>query len=66
MDELLQALKEGDESRINTLAKNLFSTSHGRLDRGQVNEFEKYAPCKIMVCDQIIIALTYNDHTYFF
>jgi hypothetical protein len=71
MDELLKALQEGDEEKIDCLACSLLITSGGQINRAQVNEFEKYAPCKIFPIEQdsfgwLIGGIRYNDKTYLF
>ena len=86
MDELLKALQEamtlpnqGDEGsptalladQINGLACELFITDGGHINRAQVNEFEKYAPCKIFPVERdsfgwLVGGITYNGRTFTF
>ena len=48
MDELLIALRLGDAKKIAQLARELLVTSDNELYLANVNEFEHYAPCKII------------------
>ena len=86
MDELLKALQEamalpaeGDDGsptalladKINGLACELFITDKGRVNRAQVSEFEKYAPCKIFPLERdsfgwTVGGITYNGRTFSF
>lgn len=71
MDQLLEALKEGDEESINKLAANLFRTRAGGLNKAQINEFERYAPCRIFTLENneqssFMGGIQYNDRTYMF
>jgi|WetSurMetagenome_2_1015567.scaffolds.fasta_scaffold74146_3 hypothetical protein len=67
MDELLQALKEGDEEKIRELAQGLFMTKSHGLNLCQINEFEHYAPCSVEIwmndCTGVI---QYHDKNYMF
>lgn len=86
MDELLKALQEasqlpveGDEGsptalkadQINALACELFINHAGSVNWAQVNEFEKYAPCKIIPLEKdsfgwLIGGIQYGGRTYSF
>ena len=71
MDELLEALKEGDQEQINQEAQRLFLMRNGGVNKAQINEFEHYAPCKIFVLENeehssCAGGICYNDRTYMF
>lgn len=71
MEELLDALKEGDQERINNLAAKLFRRRAGGLNKAQINEFERYAPCRIFTLENneqssFMGGIQYHDHTYMF
>lgn len=73
MEQLLQALRDGDSEKIKALAHNLFITSRGRWDLGQVNEFEHYGPCRIILPQNqtqnfggTIGQINYNGQIYYF
>lgn len=71
MDELLDALRKEDEARIAILANELFITREGRCNYAQMNEFERYAPCKIVKLEGdsfgwLVGGIKYNDKTYSF
>lgn len=71
MDKLLKALQEGDEEKINNYACALFITKEGRMNMAQKDEFERYAPCKIVCLERdsfgwLIGGIKYNDKTYSF
>lgn len=73
MDELLRALQLNDPVAVNKYAMWLLVTRDGRLNRNQVNEFERYAPCKISEWHSTtfksacyIGTITYNNRTYGF
>lgn len=51
MDELLTALRENDDDKVRELALSLFFTREGRRNMAQINEFENYAPCRVIVPD---------------
>jgi hypothetical protein len=60
-----------EETRISGLACTLFIRNNGRINYAQVNEFEKYAPCKIYPVEQdsfgwLIGCIQYNDRKYYF
>lgn len=67
MDELLEALKEGDEEKINILAQELFMTRSHTFNLCQINEFERYAPCQVELwmndCTGVI---NYHGKNYMF
>jgi len=48
MDDLLKALRDGDRARINEYAKQLLVTRDNRLNKLQAQEFERYAPCRVI------------------
>jgi len=69
MDELLAAMQAGDEDKVNDLACELFITNEGWCNRAQINEFERYAPCKIFPIERdsfgwLIGGIKYNDKTF--
>ncbi len=72
MDEqLLDALRKGDEDRINELACQLFIDKWGHHNRVEISKFEKYAPCRIFPLEQdsfgwLIGGIKYNDKIYSF
>ena len=71
MDELLKALKEGDEEEINKLASRLFRTRSGAPNKAQINEFEHYAPCKVFSLENVehssfMGGILYHNKTYMF
>lgn len=71
MAELLKALMDEDCGRINRLAQDLFITPRGYTDRAQINEFEKYAPCKVepVVRDALMWVMgeiVYNGKRYLY
>lgn len=71
MEELLKALREGDEEQINKLACELFSMHCGGINRAQINEFEHYAPCTIFTFDNtdrgtFCGGIKYHDRTFMF
>lgn len=83
MDELLKALQEANSISENSieeakkcividgLACDLFITELGQPNMAQINEFEKYAPCKIGPAEQdsfgwLIGYIRYNGRTYYF
>ena len=73
MDELLRALQRNDPVAINKYAISLLVTRDLRLNKNQVNEFERYAPCKIKEWHSTtfksacyIGTITYNNRTYCF
>ena len=71
MEELLKAIQAGDEIEVSAIANELFITHEGRVNYPQVNEFEKYAPCKIGPAERdsfgwLIGYIKYNDRTYYF
>lgn len=73
MDELLKEMQKEtpDEDVINGLACSLFITSGGGINLAQVNEFEKYAPCKIYPVEKdsfgwLIGGIDYNDKNFTF
>ena len=47
MDVLLLAMQRSQEFLVNILACELFITQDDLCNRAQVDEFEKYAPCRI-------------------
>jgi hypothetical protein len=47
MDELLAALKAGDEEKVNYIACGLFITEHGRCNWDAISKFEEFAGCRI-------------------
>lgn len=47
MEELLNALKEGDVTRVNELAKELLVTRDNKLNKIEVDAFEHFARCKV-------------------
>lgn len=47
MDELLAAIRLQDTDRVRILANQLFLTRTNYANKAQINEFEKFAPCKI-------------------
>jgi hypothetical protein len=69
MDELLKALQQGDEERVNALACDLFITNEGKCNWVEMNAFERYAPCKIVPLERdsfgwLIGGIKYNDRTF--
>ena len=71
MDELLAALQTGDEDQIDAIASGLLITNEGRPNYCQINEFEKYAPCKIVAGETdsfgwLTGIIKYNDKQYVF
>jgi len=71
MDELLKALQEGDKDKVNNLACSLLITHDGQINRPQMNEFERYAPCMIFPIEKdsfgwLIGGIKYNGKTYSF
>lgn len=57
--------------RIDVLACDLFITKEGRINYAQVNEFEKYAPCKMFPAERdsfgwVIGGINYNGRKYYF
>jgi len=73
MEELLKAMQaeKPDEDVINGLACNLFITPYGEINRAQINEFEKFAPCKIYPVERdsfgwLIGGIKYNDKKFTF
>lgn len=48
MDELLEALRQGDRAEINRCAIALLVTRDNRLNKLQAQEFERYAPCRVI------------------
>ena len=60
-----------EEEEIDSLACGLFITNQGRVNYAQVNEFEKYAPCKIGPAEQdsfgwLMGYIKYGDRKYYF
>lgn len=60
-----------EEDLINHLACDLFVTSKGQLNHPQVNEFERYAPCKISICERdnfgpLMCCIKYGNRRYYF
>lgn len=71
MNELLEALQKGDEEKVNELACGLFITHDGNINRPQMNEFERYAPCHIFPIEKdsfgwLIGGIRYNNEVYSF
>jgi len=68
MKELLEALQSGNTRTISMLAMDLLLTGDNKLNKAQVNEFEKYAPCKIHEThgDHYIGYIEYNHCIYSF
>lgn len=60
-----------EEDEISGLACSLFITNHGQLNYAQVNEFERFAPCKIVITEQdsfgpLICCIKYSGRKYYF
>lgn len=60
-----------EEEEINSLACELFITSGGDLNRAQVSEFERYAPCKIFCAESdsfgwLMGGINYHGRKYYF
>lgn len=71
MEALLKAMQEGDEEKVNDLACTLFITRNGEANRAQMNEFERYAPCRIYPLEKdsfgwLIGGIKYNDKVFSF
>lgn len=70
MDELLEALKQGDQENIDKLASNLLLTHDNQVNRVEANKFERYAPCRIHDYSSTKISplgyITYRGNTYSF
>lgn len=74
MDELLDALRKGDPTKVNEYATKLLVTRDNRLNKLQVNEFEHYARCKVEEWQPSTVfkqrcyvgTITYNNLTYGF
>lgn len=47
MEALLEALRNGDRTKINEYALALLVTRDKKLNKLQANEFEHYAHCKV-------------------
>lgn len=70
-DQLLEALRMGDEDRINELACKMFITNDGHHNRVEISKFEKYAPCRIFPLEKdsfgwLIGGINYNGTIYSF
>lgn len=71
MDELLKALQDGDEDRVNELACILFIDREGHHNRVEINKFQSYAPCKIFPLERdsfgwLIGGIKYGDKIFSF
>jgi hypothetical protein len=87
MEELLKALQAANalpkppdienraytpaEALVCSLANTLFITPGGQINKPQVNEFEKFAPCRIYPVDGdsfgwLVGCICYNDRKYYF
>jgi hypothetical protein len=73
MDALLKELQKEnpDPDNVNSLACALFITTEGRPNFAQMNEFERYAPCKIFCAERdsygwLIGGIKYNGKKYYF
>ena len=49
MDELLDALRNENPKEINDKALALFMTKDRRINKLEINAFEKFAPCKVYI-----------------
>lgn len=73
MDALLEELRKENPNRdtINYLAITLFITDKGQPNFAQMNEFERYAPCKIFCAERdtfgwLVGGIIYNGKKYYF
>lgn len=59
------------EEKIAGLANELFILSNGGINRAQMNEFERFAPCKIFCAERdsfgwLVGGIIYNGRKYYF
>jgi hypothetical protein len=71
MEELLDALQKEDGGTIDKEARKLFITHEGLCNWAQLDEFERYAPCRIDAFgyyetkdDEPFGVIRYNDKIY--
>lgn len=64
MEALLNALRAGDETEVIKLAPKLLMTWRGTINKGQVSEFEAYAPCKVLITGGCLHGIQYHDKTF--
>lgn len=71
LQQLLKALQEGNKDAVRGLADELFITSSGQANLLAMNEFERYAPCRIYAVERdsfgwLIGCIAYNDKKFYF